>query len=114
MYDHYLKKSYSKYLKKKIKINFNSRYSCKNEVIGILIDIPDNYNSFIVPFFKLHVNNKNTFVPVNLINNIYLIREDYTTLKTFNKVINKIKLNDDVCHHIIKYLKGLEYQEIEI
>ena len=89
MYDHYLKKSYSKYLKKKIKINFNSRYSCKNEITGILIDIPINYNSFIVPFFKLRVNNKNTFVPVNLINNIYLIKEDHITLKILIKLLIK-------------------------
>ena len=93
MFDRYLCKSYNKYINKKVKLIYDTKYNCDVEIIGYLKESPyvmGCSNIYNLPSFTVfgHLNTVNTnhdsrliTVPILMVKYIYLIKEDYNTKK---------------------------------
>lgn len=119
MFDRFIGKCYNKYKNKKIKIIYDTKYNCNNEIIGFLKDSPTPMsmtNKYYVPSFTIRRLKKDTYCSISVlaITKIFLIVEDYQTKLNLYYLKNNNIVNDDIFKQIIQYIDTTEYKEIEI
>ena len=120
MFDRFLCKNYNRYTNKKVKIIYDTKYSCDNEIIGYLKQSPSIMsisNKYSLPAFIL--KNFNTpygliTIPLIMVKNIFLIKEDYNTKKSLFLLKKNGVIIEDIYNHILSYIDETEYKEVEI
>ena len=126
MFDRFLSKSYSKYINKKVKLIYDTKYSCDVEIIGYLKESPyvmGCSNIYTLPSFTVfgHLNTVNAnqanrliSVPLLMVKYIYLIKEDYNTKKNLLLLKRNNIIIPEIYDLIYSFIDGSEYKEIEI
>ena len=120
MFDRFVCKNYNIYKNKKIKIVYDTKYACNNEITGYLKQSPYPMamsNKYTLPSFTL--KNANfpyglITIPLIMVKNIFLIKEDYNTKKGLFLLKKSGIIIEDIYNHILSYIDRTEYKEIEI
>lgn len=128
MFDRFLSKSYRKYINKKIKLIYDTKYHSNVEIVGYLKECPNVRtfsNIYTLPSFtilghlNININNDNInsrliTVPLLMIKYIYSIEEDYNTKKNLLILKENNIIIEDIYNLIYTFVDESEYKEIEI
>ncbi len=125
MFDRFLSKSYMKYINKKIKLVYDTKYDCNVEIVGYLKECPNVRtfsNIYTLPSFTIygHLNTSNVnnsrliTVPLLMVKYIYSIEEDYNTKKNLLILKENNVIIEDIYNLIYTFVDESEYKEIEI
>ena len=120
MFDRFLCKNYNRYKNKKVKIIYDTKYSCNNETIGYLKQSPSAIamsNKYTLPAFVLKNFNEPyglITIPLLMVKNIFLIKEDYNTKNSLFLLKKSGIMIEDIYNHILSYIDITEYKEVEI
>ena len=126
MFDRFLSKSYNKYINKKVKLIYDTKYTCDVEIIGYLKESPyvmGCSNIYTLPSFTVfgHLNTVNASdanrlisVPLLMVKYIYLIKEDYNIKKNLLLLKENNIIIPEIYDLIYSFIDGNEYKEIEI
>ena len=126
MFDRYLCKSYKKYINKKIKLVYDTKYNSNVEIIGYLKESPyvmGCSNIYTLPSFTVlghpytmdtNYNSRLITVPLLMVKYIYLIEEDYNTKKNLLLLKENNIIIPEIYDLIYLFIDGNEYKEIEI
>ena len=120
MFDRFVCKNYNRYTNKKVKIIYDTKYTCDNEIIGYLKQSPSIMsmsNKYTLPAFvlkNLNAPNGLITIPLLMVKYIFLIKEDYNTKKSLFLLKKSGIIIEDIYNHILSYIDGTEYKEVEI
>lgn len=126
MFDRFLCKSYRKYINKKVKLVYDTKYTCNVEIVGYLKESPyvmGCSNIYTLPSFTVlgHLittqddsNNRLITVPLLMVKYIYLIKEDYKSKKNLLLLKENNIIIPEIYNLIYTFIDGNEYKEIEI
>lgn len=126
MFDRFLCKSYNKYINKKVKLIYDTKYSSDVEIIGYLKESPyvmGCSNIYNLPSFTVfghlstvanNYDNRLITVPILMVKYIYLIKEDYNIKKNLLLLKENNIIMPEIYNIIYEFIDGSEYKEIEI
>lgn len=120
MFDRFLCKNYIKYINKKVKIVYDTKYGCDNVIIGYLKKSPNPMvmtNKYTLPSFTIKNINEPyglKTIPLLTVKYIFLIKEDYNTKKNLLLLKKNNIIIEDIYNLVYKYIDDCEYKEIEI
>ena len=126
MFDRFLCKSYRKYINKKVRLVYDTKYTSNVEIVGYLKESPyvmGCSNIYSLPSFTIlgHLNttyddsnNRLITVPLLMVKYIYLIKEDYNSKKNLLLLKKNNIIMPEIYNLIYSFIDGDEYKEIEI
>lgn len=120
MFDRFVCKNYNKYKNKKIRITYDTKYGCDNEIFGYLKKCPTPMsmaNKYTLSSFTIKMTDEPyalRTIPLIMVKNIFLIKENYNTRKNLLLLNKNGIIIRDIYNHILSYVDGNEYEEIKI